>query len=621
MKKLFCIGFFLLYPMLWIMGQNIDVSAASVVLKETTVVFDGEKFSKKTHLIIQVNSLSDDKHCKFSIPYSKNFRLKLLSAMIKGLDGTLIRNLSKKEIITSSDFTSEAFYSDHKIKQFSLIHRQYPYFIDLTYEYEYSNYLGIIEWNPVWESELSTQQASLSFTYPKGYRFRHKDLRVEKPICIQDDNNNETLVWIADYKVPKAFNRFMPPYDELSASVSIVPIQFTYDLPGSFESWKHFGNWQVEIGRELDDLPDFEKSKIDQLTKGITDNLEIIRILYHYLQDNCRYLQVDIKFGGMVPYPASYVAARRYGDCKALSNYMKAMLAYKGVGSFLVDVNSGENASAVYPDFPEQAFNHVMLAVPVERDTMWLECTSNTSPLGALSESTHNRYGLLVAPNASRLVKIPALTSEQVESFLYYQFDLSDQHKQILNTSFRFKGKWANYLKQLNTEASVKEREDGVEGFFPFKQKTLNKWEINFPHRDSTSVVLHASLEVESPIQSIAHYFKVHHPPMYLPQFEKPAERVYSLHLPYPISISDTLVYHFNAFSYALNDSIQIEKSSPFGQYSIHRKKIDDSTLLVTRTIKIPIQSVSVDLYSGFYGFYQELLSCSGSTVLIAKNP
>jgi len=620
MNRLFCIGFFLLYPMLWVIGKNDDVSVASVVLKETTVVFDGKKFSKKTHLILQVNSVSADEYCKFSIPYSKNYQLKSLSAMIKGLDGTLIRNLSKKEIITSSDYTSDAFYSDHKIKQFSLIHRQYPYLIDLTYEYEYSNYLGIIEWTPVWESELSTQQASLLFTYPKGYRFRHKDLRVEKAVCIQDEKNNETLVWNADYKAPKAFNRFMPPYDELSASVSIVPLKFTYDLPGSFESWKHYGNWQVEIGSKLDDLPDFEKSKIDQLTRGVTDNLEIIRILYHYLQDNCRYLLVDIKFGGMVPYPASYVAAKRYGDCKALSNYMKALLTYKGIRSYLLDVNSGENAASVYPDFPEQAFNHVMLAVPLKRDTLWLECTSNISPLGALSESIHNRYGLWVAPGSSKLVKIPALTKEQVACVFYYQFELADQDNQTLNTRFRFKGKWANYLKQLNTLASINEKEDGVEEFFPFKKKTLNNWEIIIPHRDSSGAVLQASLEVEPPFQSLAYYLKVNHPPMFLPRFEKPADRFFPMFLPYPISISDSLVYHFPAFSYALNDSAQIEKCYSFGHYSINRKKIDDSTLVVTRAVKIPMQTVPIDQYTRFYSFYQELLSCSGSTVFVAKN-
>ena len=55
-------------------------------------------------------------------------------------------------------------------------------------------------------------------------------------------------------------------------------------------------------------FPEKETSKINSLIKGIDDEKQKIRVLYHYLQDETRYINISLETGGLKPRRASYVA-------------------------------------------------------------------------------------------------------------------------------------------------------------------------------------------------------------------------------------------------------------------------------------------------------------------------
>ena len=71
-------------------------------------------------------------------------------------------------------------------------------------------------------------------------------------------------------------------------------------------------------------LPEDIKKKVHELTDHLKDPREKINVLYDFLQKNTHYISIQLGIGGWQPFPADYVAAKRYGDCKALSNYMIA---------------------------------------------------------------------------------------------------------------------------------------------------------------------------------------------------------------------------------------------------------------------------------------------------------
>lgn len=116
----------------------------------------------------------------------------------------------------------------------------------------------------------------------------------------------------------------------------------------------------------------------------------------------------------MKPYPASYVSANKYGDCKALSNYMKSLLEVVGIPSYLTVIEGNLCPGNIFRNFPSQQFNHVILTVPLSKDTLYLENTSNIHPFGCTGTFIQNREALLINDKNSRLIHIPAMTDEQV---------------------------------------------------------------------------------------------------------------------------------------------------------------------------------------------------------------
>jgi hypothetical protein len=133
-----------------------------------------------------------------------------------------------------------------------------------------------------------------------------------------------------------------------------------------------------------------------------------VSVLYNYLQQNTHYVGIQLGIGGWQTYDANYVATKKYGDCKALSNFMISLLKEAGIKAHAVVIKGGEEQREFVPDFTYDPFNHVICCVPMGRDTVWLECVSQTLPAGYLSEFTANRYGLFIDDDGGSLVHTPA---------------------------------------------------------------------------------------------------------------------------------------------------------------------------------------------------------------------
>jgi hypothetical protein len=208
--------------------------------------------------------------------------------------------------------------------------------------------------------------------------------------------------------------------------------------PGSFEleghkgscySWTDLGRFVCGLYQGKDQLPEGAKEKVHSLVDGLGDDHAKINALYGYLQQNTHYVGIELGIGGWQPFDASYVYTRRYGDCKALSNYMVALLKEAGIRACPVLIRSGADPRPIDTGFACIQFDHVIAVAFAGRDSVWLECTSQTLPPGYLSSFTADRDALLLDETGGHIVHTPVYGIRENRLLRFVKGSIDEQGK------------------------------------------------------------------------------------------------------------------------------------------------------------------------------------------------
>lgn len=158
------------------------------------------------------------------------------------------------------------------------------------------------------------------------------------------------------------------------------------------------------------------------------------------MQRNMRYVSIQLGIGGLRPFPASFVDDKKYGDCKALSNYLKSALDAVGVKSNIVIIQGSMTPRDVYDDFSANYFNHAILNIPQQNDTIWLECTSTTLPFAQLGPWTENRKAMMVTANGGVLVNTPVSSYKDNTESIYTIIEVDEDGGAKVNMKYNLLG-------------------------------------------------------------------------------------------------------------------------------------------------------------------------------------
>lgn len=197
-----------------------------------------------------------------------------------------------------------------------------------------------------------------------------------------------------------------------------------------FSDWKDMGEWYEQLSRERRLPEDSIKAKAQELISGLDDSRKRIERLAEFVQQNVRYVSIQIGIGGYQPHPAAEILAKCYGDCKDKATLLAALLQSIGIDSYYLIVNT--ERQVIMPSSPVSlfSFNHVVLAIKVPEDTLfsdaeavfydpepgWLlifDPTTPYTPVGQLPFYLRGNCGLLVAGESSRLMELPGSSPEK----------------------------------------------------------------------------------------------------------------------------------------------------------------------------------------------------------------
>jgi hypothetical protein len=383
---------------------------ATAVVREDFGVFEVKSAREATMKVRMVVTIFKDNHpySVFPLGYNKNSKIKNVRARYYDATGKLVRKVEKDEIRDIAGSGGGTLYTDSRVKYVENEYGVLPYTFEIEYEEQYS----AIQSYPPWSFQLygvSVQRTDFTVIMPKGLGLNHRVVNLNFKPAIEEKSDNTILHWVMTNLTAVAREPFMPSRRDLLPYLELSPERFGIDkTEGSMKDWDSFGKFMAELNRDRDKVSPEMATKIKEMTSNCKTNLEKIDTLYHFMQQNMRYVSVQLGIGGWQTFDAQYVEKNKYGDCKALSNFMKSMLKTIGIEGQLVVVSAGDDDFFdPDPKFCLPRFNHMILHIPSEN--MWLECTSDINPTGYLGTFTQGRGVLVLTENGGKIIKTPAL--------------------------------------------------------------------------------------------------------------------------------------------------------------------------------------------------------------------
>ena len=374
--------------------------------KEITVKSAGKVVTKE-HVIRTVLNEKDEREAEYLLFYDKKFsEVNSVEMRVYDSKGTLIKKYKKGDFYDRSAISDVSIITDGRMLCLKHSIVSYPVTIEKIEETTDNSYLDLSDWN-IQSTEESVERSLCKVLYKADVGFRYKLKNVKQEPLRSKEGDYEVCSW--EFKGLKAIK----PEESSMAWTYLPKISFATNAinfaghEGDMSTWNGFGLWQKELNKDVSDLSPKRIEEIKKMVEGISSDKEKAKFLYEYLQKNFRYVSIQLGIGGLRPFPASFVDEKKYGDCKALSNYMYTLLKAVGIPSHYAIVRAGGNQEPADSRFVNDPFNHIILCVPFKNDTTWLECTSNTQPFGKLGVFTENRNALIITDEGGRLVNTP----------------------------------------------------------------------------------------------------------------------------------------------------------------------------------------------------------------------
>ncbi|HDZ07113.1 hypothetical protein LCGC14_0166510 [marine sediment metagenome] len=609
------------YSFIKIKPSLLKNSDAVVRLDESTILVKSSDYMEVTSKrVVTVLNESGSKHVNATVFYDKETSIKDLEALILDAGGKEIEKFKEKDFIDQTATGEGTLYSDSRVKFLRYTPIKYPYTVVLTKKYTTSDTAFMPRWYFIDGYRLSVEKSEFHLSLPSNMKYRFKDNNLET-FGVQKSNNNIGLSYkVVDLKALESED-FDPEFRDFAPNVQLALENFHLKgVDGHATTWKEFGSWIYNsLLQERGELSSATTQKIKNLVKDTEDPKEKIRRVYQYVQDNTRYISVQMGIGGWEPISANEVDRVKYGDCKGLTNYTMALLKAVGIDSYYTIVSADSSMRSLDYDFPSLQGNHAFLNVPLDGEELWLECTSQVVPANFLGTFTDDRYVLKVGPDGGEMVKSRKYLPEQSKQITTAKITIGENE---INAVVEIKSTGIQYNQKYGL---VNDSKEDIEKYYKHYWDYVNDVHIlnHDVKNDKDSIITVENVEFKtSGYLSKAGERLLFAPNMlnrneYVPKRGKDRSRDVVIKRGY---------LDEDEFLIELPDNYEIESSlktidlkNNFGEYSVSLIKVSESQFKYNRRLLIKPGVFSNTTYDDYRNFRKEIAKSDKNKIVLLK--
>ena len=339
--------------------------------------------------------------------YDKRTDIRNIEATVYDILGKEIKKIKRKDFKDQSSGEGGTLFSDNRYLYLDYTPVQYPFTVVFDSEIETSTTAFIPKWYPSSDYFVSVEKSILNVKYPDNLGFKKMEFNFSNSKIDKTIDTTTQLSYTATNILAQKQEDYSPVYNSIFPKVMMGLELFHLEgVDGNAKTWKEFGQWYSDkILSGTTDLPDETKMKVKALVGDEKDPIKKAKLIYNFVQQKVRYISIQVGIGGWKPMLATDVDRLGYGDCKALTNYTKALLDVVNVPSYYTILYGDRKKLSIQSDFVSMQGNHVILSIPNGNNYTWLECTSQDDPFGYQGTFTDDREVLVIKPDGGEIVR------------------------------------------------------------------------------------------------------------------------------------------------------------------------------------------------------------------------
>jgi hypothetical protein len=296
---------------------------------------------------------------------------------------------------------------------------------------------------------------------------------------------------------------------------------------------------------------------------------------------------------------------------------MIALLKEAGVSANYVLIGAGASANPLNANFPSTQFNHAIAAVPNGKDTLWLECTSQTNPFGYQGVFTGDRKALMITSKGAEVVNTIAYKPEQNLQFRTAQVTVgingdATAKVKTINTGIQYEENGLNW-----TFSDTDKQRKWIEKNTDIPNFNINSFSIS----ESKSKIPSATVNLDLTLSRFASISgkRLFVTPNLMNRIvnvpEKLTERKTDVVRKKNFIDVDSIVYSIPESLYPEFLPQQVKYTSRFGEYEANFK-FDAGKVIYTRRLKMWKGRYPKEAYNELVDFYKNINKADGTKLV-----
>jgi tetratricopeptide (TPR) repeat protein len=283
---------------------------------------------------------------------------------------------------------------------------------DVAYRNEFADYFGDFQ---MVADAYPARRWDYTLIAPKGRTFYFNSPRFPGLVSETSARGDETVYHFGARHVARVESEpAMPGFAEVAPYLHV----------STYRTWEDVGRWYWRlIADQMQDDGTLKKAAL-AATAGLSSTLDKVRAIHRLVVEKTRYVGLEFGIHGYLPYKATQVFERGFGDCKDKATLLIALLRTIGIDSEIVLLRTRQRGRIDDKPASLAAFDHAITYVPAL--DLYLDGTAEFSGLAELPAQDQDAMALRVFARGATLVRTPLLPAQSNEARRRWSVDLKN---------------------------------------------------------------------------------------------------------------------------------------------------------------------------------------------------